>query len=109
MKYQEIKQQQPELKEVFFAFNEEQFKEGKNKIGDKKIYSGGAGAYGTKEGFEELENFTQQQRERIARECTAQEVYNYEYSNYECGYTGDNTDAVEMVRYYFGDSAIFNQ
>ncbi len=99
-----IENEQAELKEIFFAFNNEQFEEGKKKLEGKKIYSGGAGSYGTKEGFDELARFTEEQRKRIAKECTPEEVYNYEYANHECEYTGDNTEALEMVKYYFGDN-----
>jgi len=102
--YQEIKNEQPKLKDIFFAFNEKQFQEGKAKMKSKKLLDGGAGAFGTKEGFEELKRFTAKQKERIKKECKPQEVYNYEHSNHECQYTGDDTEALDIVKYYFGEN-----
>ncbi len=103
MKYQDIQSEQPELKEMFFAFSDKQFQEGKEKMKGKKILDGGAGAFGTKEGFEELKSFAKRIKERIKKECDPQEVYQYEYNNHECGYTGDDTEALEIVKYYFGN------
>lgn len=53
MKYQKYKQIQPEMKECFFAFNQEQFNKGveKHSLKDKKIYNAGHGLYGTKDGI----------------------------------------------------------
>ena len=79
----------------FFAFNNEQFEEGKKKahIQDgEKIYSVGAGMYGTLEGikgyFAEHKSFD----ERIKAECDAQEVYFYEYNNHECNLSWDGDE-----------------
>jgi hypothetical protein len=99
MTYQEIKNQQPVLRECFFAFSKEQFNEGiaKHNLQDKKIYKGFAGLYGTKEGIEELMSFYDALDKRIASECDPQDVYNYEFANHECSYTNDDSEAMMIV------------
>jgi hypothetical protein len=99
MKYQEIKNQEPVLRECFFAFSDSQFGEGikKHNLEGKKIYRGMAGLFGTKEGIGELMSFYDKMNERIGKECNPQEVYDYEHSNHECSYTCDDTDAMMIV------------
>lgn len=104
MKYQEIKNQEPILEKCFFAFSNQQFTEGKEKaeITDEQIFDGGAGLYGTKEGLEKLRNYYTEREKKIAVECTPQEVYDYEYSNHECSYVGDDEEAILIVISIFG-------
>jgi len=92
---------------VFFAFSDEQLKEGMKKFGYKdfsEIRSAGAGtgAFGSPEGlksfFEEYDNRTK----RVAAECDPQKVYEYEYGNYECGYICDDEEAIKTVVSIFG-------
>jgi hypothetical protein len=103
--YSEIKSKHPELIECFFAFSNEQFKEGIQKAGiaDKKIYNGGAGLYGTKEGIQKFMSFYDDQTKEIAEKCNPQDVYNYEFNNHECSYTNDDTDAIKIVVSIFGE------
>lgn len=70
--YQKIKLQEPILEQCFFAFSNQQFTEGKEKarITNEKIFDGGAGLYGTKEGLEKLRNFYTEKEKQIAVECT---------------------------------------
>lgn len=105
MKYLEIKAQQPEMFECFFAFSDEQLAKGKaEKIPEgKKIFSGGMGLYGTREGIDKLLAFYDSISEQIGKECDPQEVYNYEFNNYECGYLHDDTEAIKLVVSYFGE------
>lgn len=102
-KYQEIIKLQAPLKQCFFAFSKEQIKEGIQNLGLKnmKIISAGAGLYGTMEGIIEYTEFYDKIKLRISKECKPQDVYNYEYLNHECEYTGDDTEAFEIVQYYF--------
>jgi hypothetical protein len=102
--YRQIKDQQPILVECFFAFSNQQFEEGKKKanIGDKKILDGGMGLYGTREGIQQLFDYYKNQDKEIAENCNPQDVYNYEYNNHECGYTNDDTEAIQIVVNIFG-------
>ena len=104
MNYQEIKNKQPELHECFFAFSNDQYKEGieKNNLKDKKIYSGGAGLYGTHEGITQLFDYYKNQSNEIATQCEPQKVYECEFSNHECSYTNDDEEAIKIVIDIFG-------
>jgi hypothetical protein len=102
--YATIKDKQPELFECFFAFSNEQFAEGKKKanIEDQKIYSGGAGLYGSKEGIKQLFDFYDNLDKEIAEKCDPQEVYKYEFANHECSITCSDEDAINIVVRIFG-------
>ena len=99
MNYQQIKNEQPILRDCFFAFSDDQFNEGikKHNLEGKKIYRGYGGLYGTKEGIDELMAFYDNLNTRIANECDPQEVYNYEFSNHECSYTCNDSEAMMIV------------
>jgi hypothetical protein len=104
-KYTEIKAGQAECWKCFFAFSNEQFAEGKKKaeIADgEKIYNGGYGLYGTKEGIQKFMGFYDEQSKQIAAECDPQEVYDYEFGNHECSYTCDDEECIKIVCSYFG-------
>ena len=105
MNYQEIKNQQAPLRECFFAFSKEQYEKGiaENQLENKKIYSAYGGLYGTEEGINELMAFYDGVSERIAKECTPQEVYDYEFGNHECSYTNDDSEAMMIVLGIFTD------
>jgi hypothetical protein len=89
--------------EVFYAFSNEQFKEGMKKIPEgAKVYQGFVGGqYGTKEGLTDMLYQLKIMKDKIKAECTPQDIYNYEYANHECGYTGDDSEAFQIVREYF--------
>jgi hypothetical protein len=110
MNYQEIKNQQPVLKECFFAFSTEQYQEGitKHNLEGKKIYRGFGGLYGTKEGIEELMNFYDKISDQIGKECDPQEVYNYEFDNHECSISCDDTEPMKLVLSYFTEEQCKN-
>lgn len=110
MNYQQIKNEQPILKECFFAFSKEQFNEGvtKHNLEGKKIYSSQGGLYGTQEGINELMNFYTNVNDRIAKECNPQEVYDYEFDNHECSITCDDTDAMMIVLGIFTEEQCMN-
>lgn len=103
MKYQEIKNEQPILRECFFAFSKEQFEEGvkKHNLEGKKLYRGFGGLIGTKEGIEELNKFYDNMGKRIGQECNPQEVYNYEFGNHECSYTNNDSEPMKIILCYF--------
>jgi len=102
--YSELKELHPEMVNCFFAFSNSQFAEGmaKHNLEGQKIYSGGAGLYGTDEGIKNFLSFYGKLADRIKEECKPQEVYDYEFGNHECEYVGDDREAYEMVVDYFG-------
>lgn len=101
---------------IFAAFSDEQFKEGYERMvrlghikdGDK-VYHLAAGCYGTKEGFERLTTYYEDIENTIRAECDPQEVYYYEYNNFECciAYDGDY-DAMKQIILTFGEDAARN-
>ena len=110
MNYQDIKNQQPILRDCFFAFSTQQFEEGiaKHKLEGQKIYRGMSGLYGTESGIKELLNFYSDVNDRIAKECNPQEVYDYEFDNHECSITCDDTDAMMIVLGIFTEEQCMN-
>ena len=84
MNYQEIKNQQPILRECFFAFSDKQFNEGitKHNLEGKKIYRGHGGLYGTKEGIDELMSIDQTKHSLFGASKVAADVLVQEYGRY---------------------------
>lgn len=86
---------------LFFAFSDQQFEEGKQKAhitDDMKIYRYGYGMFGTHEGYVKYMKYLAELDARIAKECDPQEVYVYEYNNHECmiNWEGDD-DAIAII------------
>lgn len=103
--YALIKNQQPVLEGCFFAFSNEQFAEGIKEKGleGQKLYDGGMGLYGTKEGIRKVMDFYDAVNEEVKANCRPQDVYNYEWSNHECSYTNDDAEAMQVVVIIFGE------
>ena len=106
--YKELKNEHPELKECFFAFSNEQYEEGikEHNLEGKKLFRSVAGLLGTKEGLEQVSKAYKEREQKIREQCTPQEVYENEFSNYECGYTYDDSEALEIVENYFGKESL---
>ncbi|MEA5459109.1 hypothetical protein VB796_08680 [Arcicella sp. LKC2W] len=106
--YKELKNQHPELKECFYAFSNQQFAEGvkEKNLEGKKILKAMYGLFGTKEGLDEMQAHYENVQNKIREQCTPQEIYNYEFVNHECEYTGDDTEALEIVENYFGKESL---
>ena len=107
--YKEIKMQEPELFECFFAFSDEQFKEGVEKMGlegKKIVRAPHDGLFGTREGIAKLLADYDKIDQEIAAECKPQDVYDYEFNNHECEYVGDDSEAFEIVKCLFGERAV---
>ena len=105
MNYSELIRQDAPCINCFFAFSDAQFIKGKAKAeltDDDKIYSGGSGLYGTRDGLKNFYSFYEDRDKRIAATCPPQEVYDFEFINYECGYTCDDSEAFEVVVRIFG-------
>ncbi len=99
---------------IFVAFNQEQFdkgyaevvKSGSVKDGEK-IYHLFGGCYGTKDGYKRLGAYYDGVDEIIKSECDPQEVYFYEYNNYECCIASDGDhDAMKELIMTFGLEAV---
>lgn len=92
---------------IFFAFNEEQFKEGLKRIRDlandyeSKFVSIGAGGFVLKSKIEEFENIlNQNEKERKAFKKDEKKLIDaiaYELQNHEYCITGDVTDALSSL------------
>ena len=101
--YQEIKNRQHKLHECFFAFSKSQFEEGVQKAGieGKKIFKSAGGLFGTQEWIQKLYDGYDEDAKQITAECDPQEVYDYEFVNHECGYVGNDSEAIGKVILYF--------
>ena len=108
----------PPMHHCFWAFSDEQFKDGLKEQGllegyekgEVKIYRAGNGLYGTHEGIKEyykaLGERTAADRAQIREKCTPQDVYEVEYNNYECMYDWDgDLQAIGRVLFWFGEDA----
>ena len=94
--------------EIFFAFSEEQFREGMAKIpADAKgleIFRFTGGGFGTERAIKALSEHEDAIYKRIETECDPQEVYYYEFNNFESFISWDgDSEAIRKVMYYFGD------
>ena len=94
--------------EVFWAFNEEQLREGINKYNiskDNKMVNIGMGGYMPSKYLssylketEELYNWYKSQLKELRKSrAELEKVILYELNNYECFYTGDIDDACEAL------------
>lgn len=112
-RYHELKAEQPDSEKygIFFAFNDEQFKQGYDglvrrgfiKDGDK-VERAFAGGYGTRSEIDRYLAFYKEREERTKAECNPQEVYFYEWNNHECMFGGDD-EALKIVASIFGNEA----
>lgn len=112
-RYKELSNAHPDTDKlpVFYAFGQKQFGEHltllRRKYGeDIVIKSAGAGLYGTVEGLNAVFQFYSDRDKRIAEECDPQEVYCYEFNNYESciAFDGD-VNAIRLVLSIFGEEA----
>lgn len=93
--------------DMFFAYNNKQFCKGLDTIRplveNESIYEFGLGVYGTKDGIDKYVAFCKNVKKRIAEECDPQEVYCYEFNNYESfiAYDGD-ANAIRLIAEYWG-------
>ena len=110
--YQELKARQAKelnnFKGIFFAYSNEQLKEGMEKVGltmedTKQIYSLGAGGYILKDRSKEFhamfERHNKEKKERIKEEKFLFDSLVYELQNHEFCITGDVSEALEALGY----------
>lgn len=113
-RYLEIKEQMSKYFSTengfFFAFSKEDFVKGQKEIQkhgwltpDDKLISIGSGGYTVRRAFDKMEAFMADCDKQIASECSAQEVYNYQYGNFESDYAADgDLQAMRVVLQHFG-------
>lgn len=93
--------------DLFCAFSDEQFERNSKTIrplreGEKYVRVGG-GIFGTADGYEKYVAYSDEIDRQIRENCDPQEVYCYEYNNYESciAYDGD-TNAIRLIIALFG-------
>ncbi len=115
-KYKELLNMSPDGDEcgVFFAFSNEQFNKGYKRLielghikeGDKICQDSVTGMYGTGRGITRFHEFYANRDKEIKNTCDPQEVYFYEWNNYETMYSWDgDTEAMRTVIHLFGIDA----
>lgn len=110
-RYRELKNKRSETDcykyHCFYAFSKEQFEEGKQKAGikdDEKIqFVRGIGLYGTHDGIKAFTSEVMSYDGRIKAECNPQEVYFHEYNNFECCWSGDDSEPMNIIRRIWGE------
>ncbi len=109
-RYQELKNEQPKSDRygVFFAFDEQQFDEGRQRLirngylkEGEKVCDAGSGMYGTEKEIDRFLQFYKEHEVLMAKECNPQEVYFCEWNNHECMFTNDDA-ALKVVIGIFG-------
>lgn len=93
--------------DMFAAFSGKQFEQGLKEIrplrDGEKLISMGAGIYGTKDGIAKYMEFANSITEMMTKECDPQEVYVYEFNNYESAIDFDGDErAIRFVASLFG-------
>lgn len=111
-RYRELKEQQYNIDcyscDCFFAFNNQQFEEGKAKIrplkDGEKLINVGAGLFGTRGGIDRYFAKHEDIDKMIKQECDPQEVYFYEYNNHESmiSWEGDS-GPFKIIERLFGE------
>jgi hypothetical protein len=101
--YSELKSKEPILTDCFFAFSNSQYAEGikEHKLEGKKIFKADGGLFGTHEGIKALYDYYDKQHDEISKNCEPQDVYDYEFANHECGYLGNDAEAITLALSYF--------
>jgi hypothetical protein len=92
---------------VFFAYSDKQLSEGLSKFGYEKsdivrVDAQGLGLYGPREKCLAFLGEYEKRAERVKKECNPQDIYDYEFDNHECGYTGDDMEVMELIEDIFG-------
>lgn len=93
--------------DMFAVFSKEQFEQGMKEIRPlrqgEKLVTFGAGIYGTKDGIANCIAWIDERNKQIAAECDPQEVYVYEFNNYESAIAFDGDEnAIRFVADLFG-------
>ena len=116
MTYSEYKKQKINDNDLkfFFAFGDEQFEKGlielnkkfNTNLTAKDLVAGFGGMVGVKEDIIEYFNRIDENHKKIPELFSAQDVYDYEFGNYECDYVCDDEEAINIVVEIFGEDAV---
>lgn len=95
---------------IFFAYSNEQFREGMAKCGytdaDKKNLKHYMGGYGTQEAWNKFSNYCDEIDTQIKEQCDPLEVLCFEYNNYECCLCGGlKQEVIDVEEGIFGEDA----
>lgn len=109
--YKQIRDEQPSTEEyeVFFAFTNKRFEEEEKKLIARgittKLYRGPvAGMFGTRQGILNFLDFYKKKDQRYRELCDPQEIYFYEYNNYESMYGSEgDIEAICTIINIFGE------
>lgn len=111
-RYKQIKDTHPDCDKygVFFAFNKEQFAKGVahlKELGfindESELQQSKSGIIGTHDSIKNFLRFYYERDEAIPKECDPQEVYFYEYNNYESMYAWDgDEEAIKVIIEFWG-------
>lgn len=94
---------------VFYAFSKEQFNQNKTKkdASDTEYISVGLGGYIHKSDKDKLDRFLNEIAPKLRAEFISKvnidDFIKYELVNYECSYTGDYTEVIEVIKMYYTD------
>ena len=61
----------------------------------------GYGGIGTREAFKARHDYFETVEKEISEQCNPDEIFEYEYWNHECGYSGDWSEALKITQCYF--------
>lgn len=108
-KYQELKKEwnTKDFEGIEYVFGQEQWHDylQRHNLTEEQakatLVGDGYGGVGTREAFANREKYLDEWIERVKTECTPEEIFTYEYNNYECAYTYDYSDALKIVHRYF--------
>lgn len=111
-RYRELCDRHPNADEcgVFFAFSDKQFEEGYARLvelrhinqGDKVCRT--STIFGTKEGIRKFYQFYEENMDVIKNECDPQEVYFYEFNNFESMISWDgDKEAIKRIINIWGE------
>lgn len=112
-RYQELCREREETDvskfRCFFAFSQEQLEQGQRSIKlkpNEKLVSFGGGGFGVEDGVNKYFAHLNEVQNRIRTECDPQEVYCYEFNNYESfiAFDGD-VDAIRLIAAIWGQEA----
>lgn len=112
-RYQELCRERDETDvskfRCFFAFSQEQLEQGQRSIKlkpNEKLVSFGGGGFGVEDGVNKYFAHLNEVQNRIRTECDPQEVYCYEFNNYESAIAFDgDVDAIRLIAAIWGQEA----